>query len=159
MTTTTNSSNVAGTTKIALSQLSTKAPLAVLKPYTDAFRHAWEWIQSKRVARASQRHLQIMETVSLGDKRIIALIQVDGERFLIGGCAAAVSLLSRIEPIDSFKQILRNTQCAHEPSGARAIGNTLPAIKVAKRRQPASQPVNDEPTRGKAVSRKKARTA
>lgn len=43
-----------------------------------------------------QRQLRISETISLGEKRFLAVIEVDGERLLIGGSATSVSLLTRL---------------------------------------------------------------
>ena len=36
------------------------------------------------------------ESVSLGEKRFVAVVQVDGERFLIGGAAGSVAMLTKL---------------------------------------------------------------
>ena len=43
-----------------------------------------------------QRRLRVSETVSLGDKRFLSIVQVDGQDFLIGGATSGVTLLSRL---------------------------------------------------------------
>jgi flagellar biogenesis protein FliO len=47
------------------------------------------------------RHLRLAETVSLGEKRFVAVVQFERERFLIGGTANAVALLATLSPEDS----------------------------------------------------------
>jgi len=47
--------------------------------------------------RGVSRRLKVAETVSLGEKRFISILQVDGEQFLVGGSASNVVLLARLE--------------------------------------------------------------
>jgi hypothetical protein len=56
---------------------------------------AWTWLQKKYTLTATKR-LRVAETVSLGEKRFVALISVEGREFLIGGGAAGVSLLAQL---------------------------------------------------------------
>jgi hypothetical protein len=56
---------------------------------------AWAWMQKKYTLTATKR-LRVAETVSLGEKRFVALISVEGREFLIGGGAAGVSLLAQL---------------------------------------------------------------
>ncbi|MGA9673390.1 MAG: flagellar biosynthetic protein FliO [Terracidiphilus sp.] len=54
---------------------------------------AWSWLHTKYTISANKR-LRLAETVSLGDKRFVSLVTVDGREFLIGGGASGVSLLA-----------------------------------------------------------------
>ena len=75
------------------------APL--LTSLSRAFQASWQWLQLQgklRVLRASNRRLRITETVSLGDKRFVSLIEVDGRSFLIGGGGGNVALLTTLPP-------------------------------------------------------------
>lgn len=36
------------------------------------------------------------ETVSLGEKRFVALVSIEGREFLIGGAATGISMLARL---------------------------------------------------------------
>ena len=56
---------------------------------------AWTWLQKKYTLTATKR-LRVAETVSLGEKRFVALISVEGREFLIGGGSAGVSLLAQL---------------------------------------------------------------
>jgi hypothetical protein len=56
---------------------------------------AWTWLQKRATLTATKR-LRVAETVSLGEKRFVALISVEGREFLIGGGAAGVSLLAQL---------------------------------------------------------------
>lgn len=43
------------------------------------------------------KRLRVLDTVSLGEKRLVALIQADGGRFLVGCGATGVSLLTQLD--------------------------------------------------------------
>lgn len=50
-----------------------------------------------RTRAAAPSHLRLAETVSLGEKRFVAIIHVEGRKFLIGGGTAGVSLLTQLD--------------------------------------------------------------
>jgi flagellar biogenesis protein FliO len=56
---------------------------------------AWSWLHTKYEQTATKR-LRVVETVSLGEKRFVALVSVEGRQFLIGGGAASVSILAQL---------------------------------------------------------------
>jgi flagellar biogenesis protein FliO len=51
---------------------------------------------SRVSVRRRERSLRVCETVSLGDKRFVAVLQFERQRFLIGITAQSVSLLHRL---------------------------------------------------------------
>lgn len=55
---------------------------------------------------ATPKRLRVLETVALGDKRLLAVIQADGQRFLVGGGPSGVSLLTALDqaqkPLEDF---------------------------------------------------------
>ncbi len=57
---------------------------------------------------AKSRRLRVSEMVSLGDKRFVSIVQVDGVDYLVGVGTTNVSLLTRLEsrsvPSPSFEQ-------------------------------------------------------
>ena len=52
---------------------------------------AWGWLQ-KQNAFSANKQLHVCESVSLGEKRFVAVVQIDGQKFLIGGGASGVSV-------------------------------------------------------------------
>lgn len=58
---------------------------------------ALKWIVLRVKVQQARKNLRVCETVSLGEKRFVAVVQVDEERFLIGGSSGAVSLLTRLQ--------------------------------------------------------------
>ena len=54
---------------------------------------------------AAPKRLRVLETVTLGDKRLVAVIQAAGRRFLVGGGPSGVSLLTALdqEPLHEFE--------------------------------------------------------
>ena len=67
---------------------------------------AFKWITHRVKVRQAHKSLRVCENVSLGDKRFVAVVQVDDERFLIGGSAGSVSLLSRLQEAKTFAAAL-----------------------------------------------------
>jgi flagellar biogenesis protein FliO len=68
-----------------------------LKAGVGLLSRAWAWFRAKQLAQSSTRRLRVAETVSLGEKRFVAVIQVDGQQFLIGGGATSVNLLAKLD--------------------------------------------------------------
>lgn len=70
--------------------------------------HLYTWLRTQGAARATQsrRRMRVTETVSLGDKRFVAILQVDGERILIGGSPGSVSLLKELKADETFGDVL-----------------------------------------------------
>jgi len=65
------------------------------RPGFGKLARAWSWLH-KRYALIATKRLKVAETVSLGEKRFIALVSVEGREFLIGGGTAGVSLLAQL---------------------------------------------------------------
>jgi flagellar biogenesis protein FliO len=69
-------------------------------------RTALRWIMQRARAQQARRNLRVCENVSLGEKRFVAIVQVDEERFLIGGSSSSVSLLTRLQETKTFAAAL-----------------------------------------------------
>ncbi|HVZ59631.1 MAG TPA: flagellar biosynthetic protein FliO [Terriglobales bacterium] len=78
---------------------------------------AFSWAGTKLAKSHSRKRLRVCETVPLGDKRFIALVQVDGRQFLLGGGAASVSLLAQLDSSSAFSDALKQ---ACELNGMKA---------------------------------------
>ena len=68
--------------------------IQALGPQFGLLGKAFSWFRAR--ATASQ-NLRLAETVSLGEKRFVAIIHVEGRKFLIGGGTAGVSLLTQLD--------------------------------------------------------------
>src|SRR3954469_19081990 len=73
----------------------------------DLLTRCFAAVQKVFTVKRSQKQVRICESVSLGDKRFVAVIQVDQERFLIGGPANSVAMLTRLSETPSFPQTLK----------------------------------------------------
>jgi len=64
----------------------------------------------------SPKRLRVVETIALGDKRMVAVIQAEGRRFLVGGGPSGVSLLTPLDqpqlPLDDLESTPRLTELA-----------------------------------------------
>lgn len=69
-----------------------------------------------RLAIRSDRRLRLRETLSLGDRRVVAILECDRKEFLVAATAQSISLLA---PLDRPETELRVVQPA-EGRAARA---------------------------------------
>jgi hypothetical protein len=70
---------------------------------------SWLWAHIARLLqqvsqRPVMRELEIVQTATLGDKRLVAIVDCRGERFLIGVAANSVSLLTRLRAHSAKKK-------------------------------------------------------
>jgi flagellar biogenesis protein FliO len=113
---------------VSLPAVESPRPFDAVATSRHAFRQAtgliswcWIWIQERKAARSSARRIQVIETVSLGEKRFVAVVQVDKLQFLIGGSPSAVVLLAQLNVPETFGDVLGKT-------------STLPRKRSTKRR-------------------------
>jgi hypothetical protein len=57
----------------------------------------WSWLHTKYKLTATKR-LRVAETVSLGEKRFVSIVCVEGREYLIGGGSSGISLLAQLGP-------------------------------------------------------------
>jgi flagellar biogenesis protein FliO len=69
--------------------------LNVLRLLLSACGNFFSGVRSIRYKR-KQRSMRLCETLPLGDRRYLALVEVDGHRFLLGAAGNSVSLLARL---------------------------------------------------------------
>ena len=68
---------------------------------------AWKQVQTRAKTKQRTRKLRVCESAQLGEKRFVALIQADGQRFLIGGTSNSISLLATLPSTrKSFRSML-----------------------------------------------------
>lgn len=97
------------------------AKVASIQAHPGLCTRAWQWIQSKRATGSGAKRLHLAETVSLGEKRFVAVVQVDGVRLLIGGSSNSVSLLTQLQPVETFQNVLTKATSLRE-SAPRRVG-------------------------------------
>ncbi len=80
------------------------SPPATAANSIDALRTAWDtlqracrWIQHKRIQQFSSRRMRVAESISLGEKRTISIVVVDGAQYLIGSSSGGVQLLTKLD--------------------------------------------------------------
>lgn len=78
---------------------------------------AWNWSRQKLKSHQVRKRLRVCETISLGEKRFVAVIQVDGEQFLVGGSSSSVSTLAHLERRQEFSDVFKS-RCEQDLSQA-----------------------------------------
>ncbi len=71
----------------------------------------WSRVESHRASQR-QRTLRVVETVGMGEKRFVAIVEVQQARYLVGGGAAGVSLLARLDAAEPFASVLNDQAAA-----------------------------------------------
>jgi hypothetical protein len=74
---------------------------------------AWKWLQKNHT---TEKQLRVSETISLGEKRFVALLDVEGQKFLVGGGASGVSLLTQLNSTQEPAEALQAMATAAERS-------------------------------------------
>lgn len=81
---------------------------------------AWSWLAAlPRVGglQGKKRRLQVKETISLGEKRFVSILEVDGQSLLIGGGAETICLLATMQADSgqaSFQQVFEGAMQGSE---------------------------------------------
>ena len=86
---------------VAVPEISQAATERPVPPLLSALQGAWKWIQrhgGATILTPRNRRLRVSETISLGDKRFVSIVEVDGTSFLIGGGTGSVVLLTPLTP-------------------------------------------------------------
>ncbi|MGA2987068.1 MAG: flagellar biosynthetic protein FliO [Terriglobia bacterium] len=60
-----------------------------------ALKNIWQWARRAIKARKVRR-LRVCETLSLGERRFLAVIEFDRQEFLVGGSGSSLVLLARL---------------------------------------------------------------
>jgi hypothetical protein len=68
---------------------------------------AWNWALKRLRSNQTKKRLRVCETISLGEKRFVAVIEADGEQFLVGGAATSMATLAHLQPSHEFSDILQ----------------------------------------------------
>jgi len=63
--------------------------------WSGALKEVWEWAR-RALGQRKPRRLRVRETLSLGDKRFLAVIEFDHQEFLVGGSGNSLALLARL---------------------------------------------------------------
>lgn len=112
------------TPALPLPGLSGAALLGSLNKSGGLLSRAWRWIRERQVVRSCSRRLHVAATASLGEKRFVAVVQMDGLEFLVGGGATNVVLLAQLNAKQQFNNVLEDTISSREepkPEPARLL--------------------------------------
>jgi flagellar biogenesis protein FliO len=112
-----------------LPEFTDEAALRTLRPQTGLLSRFRKWLEARRHARFSDRRLRVAETVSLGEKRFVAVVQVDGRHFLLAGGPTNIVLLAQLHAEDDFEEVLQKTMKAPDSpqkGTARSVSGRRP---------------------------------
>jgi flagellar biogenesis protein FliO len=64
---------------------------------------------TQNVFRRSHKRLRLSETISLGPRGFVALVELDGEEMLIGGAGHSISVLTKAAPKPAMRKAVSKT--------------------------------------------------
>ena len=97
--------------------------------------------------RTSEKNLKVVETLSMGDKRSISMIEVGGSRFLVGSTPNQISfLLSLPEPVSLVSEPESASAKATETAEKESLTSFRKLFEVEKKRptQYAGNPLPED---------------
>ena len=76
------------------------SPIQAISPsetvWVAALKNLWQW--SRRAVKVRKpRRLRVCETLSLGERRFLAVIEFDRQEFLVGGTGSSLELLAKLQ--------------------------------------------------------------
>jgi hypothetical protein len=107
------------------------ASLRPLQSPTGLISRLWGWFKARQFAHSSDRRLRVTATASLGEKRFVALIQIDDQQFLVGGGSGNVVLLAQVNAKEQFGNMLQENML--EPRMQPTKRASKPAARPAQR--------------------------
>ncbi len=81
--------------------------LAITRHFSDGIRAAVLWCGKKRAQQRGMRRLHVAETLSLGEKRFVSILQVDGAEFLVAGTSTSLSIIESLDKRRTFEELLQ----------------------------------------------------
>jgi len=82
----------------AVSRDAMQAATAAGPAQLDLWQHALSlWQRILRLSRRAPRRLRLCESLPLGERRFVAVVEFEESRFLVGGTSASLVLLARLE--------------------------------------------------------------
>ena len=64
--------------------------------WISALKNLWQW-STHAVKIRKPRRLRVCETLSLGDRRFLAVVEFDHQEFLVGGTGSSLELMARLQ--------------------------------------------------------------
>ena len=69
-----------------------------IEQFDGRWKLAWRWVHRlrHRLKARPEKLLRLTETLSLGERRFLAVVEFEQQKFLIGGTASSMSLLAEL---------------------------------------------------------------
>jgi len=83
--------------------------IALYRQGCEFARNAWQRVQARRQLQLASKRLCLCESISLGDKRFLAIVRVDGQHFLVGGAPSNVCMLTQLAGDRKFAELLQKS--------------------------------------------------
>jgi flagellar biogenesis protein FliO len=94
----------------------------------------WRWLNTLAGSWRSRpsRQLRLQETLALGERRFIAVVEFERQKFLIAGTGSSVAMLTAL-PVDGDAKENRRSEAANEEVPTWAFNGNGPASQLIRR--------------------------
>jgi len=92
------------------------------------------WERVLRLSRRAPKRLRLCESLPLGERRFVAVVEFDEARFLVGGTPSSLVLLSRLQDAGKGKQAEDESEKAPSNAAAEVEMAKEIEVKIKKRR-------------------------
>ena len=82
------------------------------------------WARIARLGRSNPRRLRLAETLPLGERRFVAVLEFEEFRFLLGGTASSLVLLARLDAGAQEKENRSSREIAFDAVKAGEAGRS-----------------------------------
>ena len=88
------------------------------------------WPRIRRVTRRRPKQLRLCESLPLGERRFVAVVEFERSRFLIGGTQESLVLLAPLK--DGQSQGVGETDDADSACAVQLVSKVTPALEVQR---------------------------
>jgi flagellar biogenesis protein FliO len=94
----------------------------------------WRWLNTLAGAWGSRpvRQLRLQETLALGERRFLAVVEFERQKFLIAGTGSSVAMLTAL-PVDADAEENRRPEAPSEEVPTWAFNGNGPASQLIRR--------------------------
>ncbi len=115
-----------------LPDLSTAEMDSIPKQMKNLAISAWQWLVAKRRLHFGAKRLRISETVSLGEKRFVAILELDGQQFLVGGAPGSIAIMAQLSQEENAAKPAPRTERRTRKSEPRTVRTIAPVTPETK---------------------------
>lgn len=107
-------------------------PMLLVVTLTGGGLWAFKKYGAKALTAVKNKNLSVEETLNLGDRRFISIVQADGERFLLALSPQSIQLLARLQSADELQGLPLPEGQTHNPAFENNLKQEMSQLTAVK---------------------------